>query len=87
MKLALSKCGYYLRLWLARQWADPQLVTLAERYGSVIVTAERHGKFVLPIFHAPYDGEATARLVADFCRMRDERDYWHQQFIKRHHGD
>lgn len=63
MRSWLSSTGHRLRLWLARHWADPQLAIMAERYGAVIVTSERHGKVVLPIYRLPFDGEIIAELA------------------------
>lgn len=84
MKFWLYKMQYAIRLWIARRWMDPQLVELAERYGAVIVTAERHGRIVLPIYQV--SGEDTGRLVASMDALANERDYWKRR-CERHDGD
>jgi hypothetical protein len=77
--LLLSKWGYYIRLWLARRWCDPQLAVLADRYGSVLITSERYGKLILPLYHAVWDGEVSARVMMKLERMTEERDYWKRE--------
>lgn len=73
--MLLSKWAHYTRLWLARHWCDPQLAVMAERYGSVLVTSERHGKLLIPMYHTTaYD--TTAELAKRLHQMTEERDYW-----------
>lgn len=79
MRALLQKLAYRGRVWLARRWADPQLAVLADRYGCVLVTSERHGKLILPLYHATYDGEVNARLVMQLAKMTEERDYWKER--------
>lgn len=75
MRRFLSILAHRTRLWLARRWCDPQLAVMAERYGSVLVTSERFGKVLVPMYAAmPYD--ATASLAQRLDRMTEERDYW-----------
>ena len=58
--------------WLARAEIDAALnqrdtclANLADRYGCVVVTAERYGDLALPLYHAmPWqEGEAIGRLT------------------------
>ena len=58
----MQKLRYHLHIWLARRWADPALYELAERYGAAVVTAERHGKVVVPTYRAIADGELVGEL-------------------------
>ena len=49
----------------ARNQRDTQLADAADRYGCVIVTADRFGDIALPLYHAmPWqEGEAIGRLT------------------------
>lgn len=78
MRAWLQRIEYRIRTWLARRWCDPQLAWLAERYGSVLVTSERHGKIILPMYHAqPYD--VRAELVQRVDELIRERDFYRRQ--------
>lgn len=67
---------YRARVWLARRWCDPQLAWLAEQHGSVIVTAERFGRVLVPMYQVGGVGEFSARLAERLHDMTQQRDYW-----------
>ena len=80
MRGFLSMLEYRARVWLARRWCDPQLAWLAERQGSVLVTSERFGKVLVPMYHAGATGEFAAILAQRLDDMTKQRDYWREKF-------
>lgn len=84
MRKLWQKWTYYTRLWLARRWCDPNLWWLAERHGAVIVTSERHGKVLVPIYQSGFGAEESlARQLDDMTR---QRDYFKRE-LERYRGD